>query len=293
MKVLGMCTLLFCVMTGEAGATLIIVAGPAVVGLATNALNYNQLNAAPLLQLKSVVTQASLCPEASGPALNLLALDTSTEYCSVALMRDGELTHLETHAVQRHSELILPMIEQLLRAAGMAVGQLGGIAFGAGPGSFTGIRIACGVAQGLAFGAELPVVPVGTLAALAQEAGGTRVLACLDARMGEIYHASYRRDDDKGWTEMTCPAVGPASSAPVLEGDGWLGCGNGLAVYGDALAKRYGGQLVRVEAKLHPHARSIARLAMPVLAAGGGVPAEQALPLYVRDKVALKMHEQR
>ncbi|HXF16041.1 MAG TPA: tRNA (adenosine(37)-N6)-threonylcarbamoyltransferase complex dimerization subunit type 1 TsaB [Burkholderiales bacterium] len=293
MKVLGMCTLLFCVMTGEAGATLIIVAVPAVVDRPRCSSNYNQLNAAFSLQLKSVVTQASLRPETSGPALNLLALDTSTEYCSVALMRDGELTYLETHAVQRHSELILPMIEQLLRAAGMAVGQLGGIAFGAGPGSFTGIRIACGVAQGLAFGAELPVVPVGTLAALAQEAGGTRVLACLDARMGEIYHASYRRDDDKGWTEMTCPAVGPASSAPVLEGDGWLGCGNGFAVYGDALAKRYGGQLVRVEAKLHPHARSIARLAMPVLAAGGGVPAEQALPLYVRDKVALKMHEQR
>ena len=206
-------------------------------------------------------------------------------------MRGAEqLAHLQTQAVQRHSELVLSMIQQLLLAAGMGVSQLDGVAFGAGPGSFTGIRIACGVAQGLAFGAGFPVVPIGTLAALAEEAGGTKVLACLDARMGEIYHATYRRDG-AGWAELTQPAVGPVSSAPDLEGNGWLGSGNGFAVHGDLLARRYGGQLLRVEPMLHPHARSIAQLAMPVLAAGGGMPAEQALPLYVRDKVALKMHE--
>lgn len=207
-------------------------------------------------------------------------------------MRDEELTYREAHAVQRHSELILPMIEDLLVASGLELGQLDGIAFGAGPGSFTGIRIACGVAQGLAFGAGLPVVPVGTLAALAQEAGAPKVIACLDARMGEIYHAAYRRDGGH-WTEIAAPGVGPAQSAPMLEGDGWFGCGSGFVVYADALAKRYGGQLDGVAAKLHPHARSIARLAVPVLAAGGGLPAEQAAPIYVRDKVALKMHEQR
>jgi tRNA threonylcarbamoyladenosine biosynthesis protein TsaB len=228
----------------------------------------------------------------SGLGLNLLALDTSTEYCSVALLRDEEFTHREAHAVQRHSELILPMIEDLLVASGLELGQLDGIAFGAGPGSFTGLRIACGVAQGLAFGAGLPVVPVGTLAALAQEAGAPKVIACLDARMGEIYHAAYRRDGGH-WTEIAAPSVGPAQSAPILEGDGWFGCGSGFAVYADALAKRYGGQLDGVAAALHPHARSIARLAAPVLAAGGGLPAEQAAPIYVRDKVALKMHEQR
>jgi tRNA threonylcarbamoyladenosine biosynthesis protein TsaB len=224
--------------------------------------------------------------------LNLLAFDTSTEYCSVALLRDEELTYREAHAVQRHSELILPMIEDLLAASGLELGQLDGIAFGAGPGSFTGLRIACGVAQGLAFGAGLPVVAVGTLAALAQEAGAPKVIACLDARMGEIYHAAYRRDSGH-WTEIAAPGVGPAQSAPILEGDGWFGCGNGFAVYADALAKRYGGQLDGVAAGLHPHARSIARLAAPVLAAGGGLPAEQAAPVYVRDRVALKMHEQR
>ncbi len=227
----------------------------------------------------------------SGSGLNLLALDTSTEYCSVALLRDEELTYREAHAVQRHSELILPMIEDLLVASGLELRQLDGIAFGAGPGSFTGLRIACGVAQGLAFGAGLPVVPVGTLAALAQEAGAPKVIACLDARMGEIYHAAYRRDG-ASWTEMAAPGVGPAQSAPMLEGDGWFGCGSGFAVYADALAKRYGGQLDGVAAKLYPHGRSIARLAVPVLATGGGLPAEQAAPIYVRDRVALKMHEQ-
>jgi tRNA threonylcarbamoyladenosine biosynthesis protein TsaB len=228
----------------------------------------------------------------SGLGLNLLALDTSTEYCSVALLRDEELTHREAHAVQRHSELILPMIEDLLVASGFELGQLDGIAFGAGPGSFTGLRIACGVAQGLAFGTGLPVVPVGTLAALAQEAGAPRVIACLDARMGEIYHAAYRRDGGH-WTEVAAPGVGRAQSAPLLEGEGWFGCGSGFAVYADALAKRYGRQLDGIAAELHPHARSIARLAGPVLAAGGGLPAEHAAPIYVRDKVALKMHEQR
>ena len=224
--------------------------------------------------------------------MNLLALDTSTEYCSVALLRGEELTYREAHAVQRHSELILPMIDDLLVASGVQLQQLDGIAFGAGPGSFTGLRIACGVAQGLAFGAGLPVVPVGTLAALAQEAGAPKVITCLDARMGEIYHAAYRRDGGQ-WTEIVAPGVGRAESAPSLEGGGWFGCGNAFAVYAEELAKRYSGQLDGVAATLHPHARSIARLAGPVLAAGGGLPAEGAAPVYVRDKVALKMHEKR
>ena len=224
--------------------------------------------------------------------MNLLALDTSTEYCSAALLCGEELTHRETHAVQRHSELILPMIEELLAASGLALGQLDGIAFGAGPGSFTGLRIACGVAQGLAFGAGLPVVPVGTLAALAQEAGADKVIACLDARMSEIYHAAYWRSGGR-WTEIAAPGVGPATSAPALDGSGWFGCGSGFAVYAEALAQRYVGQLDGVAAKLHPHARSVARLALPVLETGGGLSAELAAPIYVRDKVALKMHEQR
>ena len=224
--------------------------------------------------------------------MNLLALDTSTEFCSAALLRGESLTHREAHAVQRHSELILPMIEDLLASADFELSQLDGIAFGAGPGSFTGLRIACGVAQGLAFGVNIPVVPVGTLVALAQEAGADKVIACLDARMGEIYHAVYLRAG-ASWKEIAAPGVGLAQSAPDVEGSGWFGCGSGFAVYANQLAKRYAGQLSGVAAQLHPHARSIARLAMPVLATGGGLPAEQAAPVYIRDKVAHKMHEQR
>lgn len=224
--------------------------------------------------------------------MNLLALDTSTEYCSVALLLGATLTYREVHAIQRHSELVLPMIGELLSAAGLAPRQLHGIAFGAGPGSFTGLRIACGVAQGLAFGADLPVFPVGTLAALAEETGANQAIACIDARMGEIYHAVYRRDGAQ-WIEGSAPVVCKALEAPAVSGDGWFGAGSGFGAYGEALKQHYASNLARVDATLHPHARAIARLAMPVLVAGGGLPAEQATPLYVRDKVALKMHEQR
>lgn len=223
--------------------------------------------------------------------MNILAFDTSTEYCSVALLHDGKLSFREEHAGQKHSELILPMIDTLLGASNLELAHLHGIAFGAGPGSFTGLRIACGVAQGLAFGAGLPVVPVGTLLALAEAAGAPRVVACLDARMGEIYHAAYRRDG-AGWSETVAPNACKAGAAPALEGGDWVGCGSGFAVYGEALAARYRGQLARVQAQAFPHAREVARLALPLLAAGRGVPAERALPLYVRDNVARKMHEQ-
>ena len=222
--------------------------------------------------------------------MNILALDTSTQYCSVALLQDGKLTFREELAGQKHSELILPMIDALLGASNLRLTHLHGVAFGAGPGSFTGLRIACGVAQGLAFGAGLPVVPVGTLLALAQAAGAPRVVACLDARMGEIYHAVYQRHG-ASWSETAAPSVCKAEAAPALEGGDWVGLGSGFAVYGDALAARYHGQLAQVQPQAFPHAREIAQLAVPVLAAGKGVPAEQALPLYVRDKVARKMHE--
>jgi tRNA threonylcarbamoyladenosine biosynthesis protein TsaB len=195
-------------------------------------------------------------------------------------------------AGQRHSELLLPMVDAVLAQAGLGLADLDGVGFGAGPGSFTGLRIACGVAQGLALGAGLKVVPVGTLLALAHDAGAGRVLACLDARMGEVYLAAYEREAG-GWTQRVAPSVCKAQAAPPLEGGGWTAVGSAFRAYGDALEARYRGQLARVDPDAWPQAGPVAGLAAEVLAAGGGLPAEQAAPLYVRDRVALKMHEQR
>jgi len=224
--------------------------------------------------------------------LNILALDTSTEFCTVVCLRDRDEFGREERAGQRHSELILQMIEAVLAESRLGLRELSGIGFGAGPGSFTGLRIACGVAQGLAFGAGLSVVPVGTLLALAEAADAPRVVTCLDARMGEIYHAAYERGPE-GWEQIVAPNVCRADAAPTLAGTGWTGCGSGFATYAEDLTARYATQLVRVEPELYPHARAVARLAKPVLEAGAGLAPEQALPLYVRDKVAFKMNERR
>ena len=198
----------------------------------------------------------------------------------------------EAPAGQRHSELVLPMVDELLNESGLQLVDLDGIAFGAGPGSFTGVRIACGVAQGLAFGAGLRVAPVITLQALAEACAEARVIACLDARMGEIYHAAYERVGD-GWRTVSLPVLCNAETAPALDGEGWTGCGNGFERYRDRLLKRYGSRLRSVKQGLFPHAREVATLGSALIAAGRSVMPEEALPIYVRDKVALKMDEQR
>jgi tRNA threonylcarbamoyladenosine biosynthesis protein TsaB len=122
--------------------------------------------------------------------LKILALETSTEFCSVALYLDDKILTQEILAERRHSEIVLPMVQEILADAELTLAQLDGIAFGAGPGSFTGLRIACGVAQGLAFATNLPIVGVSTLEAIAQQTGEQKIIAALDARMGEIYHAA-------------------------------------------------------------------------------------------------------
>lgn len=224
--------------------------------------------------------------------LNILALDTSSDWCSVCLLRDGVREVREAHAVQQHSELILPMIDAVLGASGTTLADADAIAFGAGPGSFTGLRIACGIAQGLAFAANLKVVPVGTLEAMAEAAGGPRVLSALDARMDEIYAAAYERSG-AGWRCVVAPTLCKVADAPDLAGDEWTGCGSAFAAHGAALRARYGARLRTVRAEVFAHAREIAAIGARVLAAGGGVDAEQAAPLYVRDKVALTVAERR
>lgn len=222
--------------------------------------------------------------------MKILALDTSTEYLSLALWLDGQLHVRDLHAGQTHSQRILPLLRELLDEAGLELAQLGGIAFGAGPGSFTGLRIGCGVAQGLAFGASLPVVGVSTLQALAQSSGADKVIACLDARMGEVYHAAYTRQGD-GWQEVIAPGLYKPEAVPVIDGGDWVGVGSGWKTYAEVLAQAYRSQLSRTLPDEYPHAAAIAQLAQPLFAAGHGRPAAEAAPIYIRNKVALKTSE--
>jgi tRNA threonylcarbamoyladenosine biosynthesis protein TsaB len=222
--------------------------------------------------------------------LKILALDTSTGHCSVALWRDGAVDALEVLAGQRHSEFLLPMVDTLLARHGLAVRGLDGIAFGRGPGSFTGLRIGCGVAQGLAFGAGLRVAGIVTLLAMAESSGAPRAVCCLDARMGEIYFAAYERSR-AGWEPVHPPALFAPESAPDLPPGDWTGCGNGFDVHGESLRQRYAGRLSAIMPEVRPRAGEIARLAAAEFEAGRAVAPEQALPLYIRNKVALKTGE--
>ncbi len=163
--------------------------------------------------------------------MRILALDTSTEYCSVALWLDGAVTERCVLAGQKHSELLMPMLDALLKEAGVRLAQLDGIAFGMGPGSFTGVRIACGVTQGLALGANLPVAGICTLEALAEGSDKSRVIAALDARMGELYHAAYEKHDGH-WVTASEPRLCRPEDASPVPGDSWFGVGSGFALHG-------------------------------------------------------------
>jgi tRNA threonylcarbamoyladenosine biosynthesis protein TsaB len=220
--------------------------------------------------------------------MRILALDTSTEACSVALLLDGELRMRFQLTERSHAELVLPMVESLLDEAGIALAGLDGLAFGRGPGAFTGLRIACGVAQGLAMGADLLVAPVSSLAAVAEQvpaAAGEKVLVCNDARMGEVYWGVFRRGADGAVTALCDEAV----SRPEAVGVGAPGAmhvaGNALPRY-PALAERLRAAGLQFHEGVYPRADAVARLGEIELAAGRGVPAEKALPVYVRDDVA-------
>jgi tRNA threonylcarbamoyladenosine biosynthesis protein TsaB len=225
--------------------------------------------------------------------MQILALEASTEVCAVALGDGVEWRERSELAGQRHSELLLPMIQAMLADCGVTLQELDGIAFGAGPGSFTGLRIACGIAQGLAFGASLPVVGVSTLEAIAQTrrdlAGGDRIVAAIDARMREVYVGAYERDSG-GWREVIAPVVVAPDAAPMPEGQGWVGAGSAFAAY-PSLRERYGAALVECDATVVPGASAIGKLALPRFAAGEGVAARDAAPFYVRHRVALTVAE--
>lgn len=226
--------------------------------------------------------------------MKILALDTSTEFLSLALWLNGKIFTRDLLAGQTHSQQILPLLRELLDEAGLDLHDdlhdLDGIAFGAGPGSFTGLRIGCGVAQGLAFGANLPVVGVSTLLALAANSDADRVIACLDARMGEVYLAVYAKNG-ADWTEINPPGLYKPDAVPPVAGNGWVGTGSGWATYGEQLKTCYGQQIVQTMPDEYPKASAIAELARPLFEAGLGLPAAQAAPIYIRNKVAFKSSE--
>jgi tRNA threonylcarbamoyladenosine biosynthesis protein TsaB len=238
----------------------------------------------------------------------ILSIETSSELASCALLRGATVTSRVSSGVRTHSQSVLPMIQELLADAGIALKDCDAIAFGSGPGSFTGVRTACGVAQGLAFGANLPVVPVVTLDAMAlacwQRHGANDVLAVLDARMGEVYWAQYRFEGEGqsqgegagrgGLAPIAEPVVvlAPALSAPdgVTPQGRPVACGNGLSAYAEAMAQAIGAGGF---ADVMPHAEQIAQLASIAFAAGRTVTAAEAQPLYLRNKIAYTQAERR
>ncbi|RJF98442.1 tRNA (adenosine(37)-N6)-threonylcarbamoyltransferase complex dimerization subunit type 1 TsaB [Noviherbaspirillum saxi] len=219
----------------------------------------------------------------------ILAIETSSELASVALSHQGRVIARDTAGVQTHSQSVLPMVQAILSEAGLPLSRCDAIAFGAGPGSFTGVRTACGVAQGLAFGADLPVVPVITLQAMAQACrdacGASDVLAVLDARMEEVYWAQYHFDN--GWVTVVEPGLSPASA--VVATGNVVACGNGLTAY----AAVFSALPFAADACMNimPHATQVVALAQHELAAGRAVHARDAQPVYLRNKVALTTAE--
>jgi tRNA threonylcarbamoyladenosine biosynthesis protein TsaB len=238
--------------------------------------------------------------------VNLLAIETSTEFCSLAVAAGDLVFARHEPAGQRHAETILVAIRELIGEARLTLEQIEGIAYGAGPGSFTGLRVACGVAQGLAMARGIGVIGIASLLAVAEQAGAVNAICCIDARMGEVYHAAYRRvpstdsasldaaANSGGWIELSAPVVCRPEAVPLApEGaDGeWTGCGSGFATYREVLELRYAGQLQSVVPDALPTASAVLRLAQPQFAAGKACDPASAIPHYVRDRVALKTSE--
>lgn len=223
--------------------------------------------------------------------MKILALDTATDNCSVALLIDGRLSSREERLPRGHAERLLPMVDELLAQCGTALRGLDAIAYGRGPGAFTGVRLAASVTQGLAFGAGLPVVPVSDLRAVAQRAfdaaPGAHVLVCSDARMQEVYWACFERAADGLAAPVGEERVSPPTqvSLPPAWADGTAGVGSGFAAYPE-LARTLGARISPWSDILLPRAAEIARLAEPEVGAGRVLPADQAVPVYLRDEVA-------
>lgn len=222
--------------------------------------------------------------------MKLLAFETATEACSVALFVDGAVRERFELAPRRHAELALPWAEELLAEAGIARSQLDAVAAGRGPGAFTGVRLAISIAQGIALALDRPVVPVSTLATLAMQAEGD-VIAAIDARMGEVYLGAFRCVGE-GVQPLAPETVVKPADATIPEGAGWHGIGTGFAAADGALRNRLRAQLGTVDAAALPHAADVARLAVLAYARGEALAPERAEPAYLRNHVALTLAEQ-
>jgi tRNA threonylcarbamoyladenosine biosynthesis protein TsaB len=223
--------------------------------------------------------------------MNLLAFETATEACSVALWIDGEVRERFEIAPRRHAALALPWADALLAEAGLAKSQLDAIAVGRGPGAFTGVRLAIAVAQGIALALDRPVVPVSTLAALAMQSPGERVIAAIDARMGEVYVGAFVRDARGALSLVGAEIVARASAVAIPEGI-WNGVGTGFAAVDGALAAELKDRLCDVDATALPHAADVARIAAVAHAAGQAIAPERLEPAYLRNDVAFTLQQQ-
>lgn len=226
--------------------------------------------------------------------MNILAIETATEACSVALLHGDEVIDRTELAPRRHTELVLPMAEELLAEAGITRKQLDAIAVGRGPGAFTGVRLAISVAQGMALALDVPVLPVSSLAALAMQAprNGAAILAVIDARREEVYAGEFQFNEAGIVEAIDEECVQPASHLALRPVAAWNVIGTGWGSYGDAIRARLPSPPRWTDGGRYPQAREVARLAAPLFTAGKGVPPEQALPVYLRDKVALTLEEQ-
>lgn len=221
--------------------------------------------------------------------VNLLAVDTSTESCSCALWVDGACREIFELAPRRHGELLLGMADRLLADAELSAGDLDALAFGRGPGSFTGVRIATGAIQGLAFALELPVAAISSLQALAQgvarELEQASVLAGFDARMDEVYWGAYSMTAEGLVEPSVAELVCAPESVPVPDEGEWFGAGSAWQRYGEQLREMVGDRLTGMDPERYPHARDVAVLGAAAAARGEVVAAHEALPVYLRDSV--------
>ena len=227
--------------------------------------------------------------------MKILAIDTSTEACSAALLNNDEISQRHQIAPRQHAELILGMCDELLTEMNVKLADLDAIAFGRGPGAFTGVRIATGVVQGIAFAYDLPVVPVSSLAAMAfgawLEQSESHVMTAIDARMGEVYWACYECSEE-GIKEVIKEQVCAPEHVTIPDAGSWMGLGSGWDTYQQELSTVVEQGITMIDGECFPQARYVAMLAEISIAKGEARPAAQAMPVYLRDNVAKKKAEQ-